>query len=91
MSITPVLKISMEEVRNAIFEEMVVDQASPTLDQLITASNPDLEIDQIKEISPFSQEELFKGMIEVRRDIARREQQKGAAFQDFWSKMDELP
>lgn len=80
-----------EEVRNVIFEEMVVDQASPTLNQLIMASNPDLEIDQIKEISPFSQEELFKGMIEVRQDIARREQQKGAAFQDFWSKMDELP
>lgn len=80
-----------EGVRNAIFEEMVVDKASPTLEQLIKANNPGLEIDQIKAISPFSQEELFKGMIEVRRDIARRKQLKGTAFQNFWDKIDKSP
>ncbi|MDE6259542.1 MAG: hypothetical protein K2M42_01565 [Oscillospiraceae bacterium] len=85
-----------EEVRNAILEEMIVDKVSSTLEQIIMAKNPDLEIDKIKEISPFSQEELFKGMIEVRRgevrkDIERRKKLNGTAFQDFWSNMDERP
>ena len=83
-----------EEVRNAIFEEMIVDRVSSTLEQILMAKNPDLELDKIKEISPFSQEELFKGMIEVRRDqvqrdIDRRKKLKGTAFQDFWNNMDE--
>lgn len=73
-----------EEVRDAIFEEMIVDKVSPTLEQIIMAKNPDLEIDEIKEINPFSQEELFKGMIEVRRDIDRRKKLKGTAFNNFW-------
>lgn len=83
-----------EEVRNAIFEEMIVDRVSSTLEQILMAKDPDLEIDEIKEISPFSQEELFRGMIEVRRgevqrDIERRKKLKGTAFQDFWNNMDE--
>lgn len=77
-----------EEVREAIFEEMVVDKVSPTLEQIIMAQNPALEMDKINEINPFSQEELFKGMVEVRRDIDRRKLLGKTAFQDFWSNID---
>lgn len=73
------------EVREAIFEEMIVDKISPTLERIMMSSNPDLDLDQIKEINPFSQEEMFKSMIEVRRDIDRRKKLGGTAFQGFWS------
>lgn len=76
------------EVRNAIFEEMVVDKISPTLEQILIAENPGLELNKIEEINPFPQEEMFKTMIEVRRDIDRRKHQSSVAFQDFWDKVD---
>ena len=60
-----------EEVRNAVLAEMVMDKMSPTMEQLLEESDPDLDLEDIRSISPFTEEELFRGMLEVRRDIAR--------------------
>lgn len=78
-----------EEVQDAIFEEMLVDKISSTLEQTMMAENPDLEVDKTKETAPSFQEELSESMIEVRRDIDRRKLLKGAAFQDFWNNIGE--
>ena len=39
---------------------MVVDRISPTLETYISLQNPDIDMNEIKEISPFSEEEIFK-------------------------------
>lgn len=78
-----------EEVRDAIFEEMVVDKMSTTLENIIITQNGDIDIDRIKQISPFSEEEIFKSMIEVRRNIANRKQHKNTEFKNFWKNLDE--
>lgn len=77
-----------EEVRNAIFEEMVVDKMSATLENIIIAKNPDIEINKIKEINPFSEEEMFRSMIEVRRDIDNRKKLKSKIFDEFWENIE---
>lgn len=76
-----------EEVRDAIFEEMIVDKMSTTLENIIT-QNADINMDEIKEISPFSEEEIFKSMIEVRRKTDMRERNKNTMFSDFWENID---
>lgn len=73
-----------ENVRNAIFEEMVVDKISPTLENVIMANNPDIDIEKIKEINPFSEEKIFKTILEIKRDIERRSQLDSMVFKDFW-------
>ena len=61
-----------EKVRNTVFAEMVMDKMSPTMEQLLEESDPDLDLEDIRNISPFTEEEIFRGMLEVRRDIQRR-------------------
>lgn len=77
-----------EEVRNAIFEEMIVDKISPTLEKIIQSENPNINVDNIKEINPFSEEEIFKSMIEVRRDLENKKKLDSTVFQDFWKNID---
>lgn len=76
-----------EAVRNAVFEEMVVDQISPTLERIIMAHAPDLDLEKIEEISPFSEEEIFKSMMEVRREVDRRRQRRGKIPGDLWREL----
>lgn len=77
-----------DEVRNAIFEEMVVDKISPTLEKYISSQNPDIDISRIKEISPFSEEEIFKSMIEVRQKLTVEKQVEKEIFKNFWTDID---
>ena len=77
-----------DEVRNAIFEEMVVDKISPTLEKYISSQNPDIDISRIKEISPFSEEEIFKSMIEVRQKLTVKKQVEKEMFKNFWTDID---
>ena len=77
-----------DEVRNAIFEEMVVDKISPTLEKYISSQNPDIGISRIKEISPFSEEEIFKSMIEVRQKLTVEKQVEKEIFKNFWTDID---
>lgn len=78
-----------EEVRNAVFEEMVVDKMSPTMERLLREAYPDMDVERIRNISPFPEEEIFKCMLEVRRDIDRRHQLRKEDFPGFWAKIDE--
>ena len=78
-----------EEVRNAVFEEMVVDKMSPTMERLLREANPDMDVEGIRNISSFPEEEIFKCMLEVRRDIDRRHQLRKEDFPGFWAKIDE--
>lgn len=78
-----------EEVRNAVFEEMVVDKMSPTMERLLREAHPDMDVERIRSISPFPEEEIFKCMLEVRRDIDRRHQLRKEDFPGFWEKIDE--
>lgn len=78
-----------EEVRNAVFEEMVVDKMSPTMERLLREANPNLDLENIRSISPFPEEEIFRCMLEVRRDIDRRHQLKQGDFAGFWEKIEE--
>ena len=77
-----------DEVRNAIFEEMIVDRISPTLEKYISLQNPDIDMSEIKEISPFSEEEIFKSMIEVRRKFTEKNQSEKEIFKKFWTDID---
>lgn len=77
-----------DEVRNAIFEEMIVDKISPTLENLIRTQNSDIDMDRIKEISPFTEEEIFKSMIEVRKKITMKKQHEKDKFKNFWKDID---
>ena len=78
-----------EEVRNAVFEEMVVYKMSPTMERLLREANPDMDVEGIRNISPFPEEEIFKCMLEVRRDIDQRHQLRKEDFSGFWAKIDE--
>lgn len=77
-----------DEVREAIFEEMVVDKISPTLERMILSQNVEIDMDRIKEISPFSEEELFKGMIEARREVTAGKRNGSAVFDNFWKNIE---
>lgn len=43
-------------MRNAVFEEMVVDKMSPTMERLLREANPHLDLENIRSISPFPEE-----------------------------------
>lgn len=77
-----------EEVREAIFEEMIVDKISLTLERMILSQNAEIDMDRIKEISPFSEEEIFKGMIEARREVTAGKRNKSASFENFWKNIE---
>lgn len=77
-----------EEVRNAVFEEMVVDKMFPTMERLLREANPNLDLENIRSISPFPEEEIFRCMLEVRRDIDRRHQLDKGDFAGFREKND---
>ena len=77
-----------DEVRNAIFEEMIVDRISPTLEKCISLQNPDIDMSKIKEISPFSEEEIFKSMIEVRQKLTEKKPSEKEIFKKFWTDID---
>ena len=78
-----------EEVRGAVFEEMAVDKVSPTMERLLREAAPDLDVEGIRRISPFPEEEIFRGMLEVRRDVDRRHPPRKENFAEFWDKIDE--
>lgn len=77
-----------DEVRSAIFEEMIVDRISPTLEKCISLQNPDIDMSKIKEISPFSEEEIFKSMIEVRQKLTEKKPSEKEIFKKFWTDID---
>ena len=52
-----------DEIRNAIFEEMIADRISSILEKYICLQNPDIDMSEIKDISPFSEEEIFKSIV----------------------------
>ena len=78
-----------EETRNAVLEEMVVDRMSPAMEQLLEKADPHMDVGEIRDISPFSEEEILKIVLEVRRDFVRRHDLRREAFAGFWEKIDE--
>ena len=77
-----------EEVRNAVFEEMVVDKMSPTMDRLLQEANPDMDTEGIRRMSPFPEEEIFRCMLEVRREVDQRHKLRREDFAGFWENKD---
>ena len=77
-----------DEIRNAIFEEMMADRISSILEKYICLQNPDIDMSEIKDISPFSEEEIFKSMIEVRRKFTEKNQSEKEKFKKFWTDID---
>lgn len=77
-----------EEVQRAVLEEMLVDRLSPTLEQRILSANPDMDVEAIKDLAILSDEEIFRGMLEVRRDIQRRYRLGPEDFRGFWENVD---
>ena len=58
-------------------------------ERLLREAHPDMDVERIRSISPFPEEEIFKCMLEVRRDIDRRHQLRKEDFPGFWEKIDE--
>ena len=77
-----------EEVRNAVFEEMVVDKMSPTMDRLLQEANPDIDTECIRRMSPFPEEEIFRCMLEVRREVDQRHKLRREDFAGLWENKD---
>ena len=77
-----------EEVRNAVFEEMVVDKMSPTMDRLLQEANPDMDTEGIRRMSPFPEEEIFRCMREVRREVDQRHKLRREDFAGLWENKD---
>ena len=77
-----------DEVRNAIFEEMIADRISSTLEKYICLQNPDVDVSKIKDISPFSEEEILKSIIEVRQKLTEKRQSEREIFKKFWTDID---
>lgn len=77
-----------EEVRNAVFEEMVVDKMSPTMDRLLQEANPDMDTECIRRMSPFPEEEIFRCMLEVRREVDQRHKLRREDFAGLWENKD---
>ena len=67
---------------------MIVDKISLTLERMILSQNAEIDMDRIKEISPFSEEEIFKGMIEARREVTAGKRNKSASFENFWKNIE---
>ena len=78
-----------EEVQRAVMEEMLVDKLSPTLEQQLLSANPDMDVEEMKDLAILSDEEIFRGMLEVRRDIQRRYRLGPEDFRDFWKNVDQ--
>ena len=77
-----------DAVKNAIFEEMVVDKISPALEKYISSESLDSDIDKKEEIVPFSEDEMFKSMIEVRQKLTVKKQVEKEIFKNFWTDID---
>ena len=77
-----------EEVRNAVFEEMVVDKMSPTMDRLLQEANPNMDTECIRRMSPFPEEEIFRCMLEVRREVDQRHKLRREDFAGLWENKD---
>lgn len=77
-----------EEARNAVFEEMVVDKMSPTMERLLQEANPDMDTEGIRRMSPFPEEEIFRCMLEVRREVDQRHKLRREDFAGFWENKD---
>ena len=67
---------------------MIVDRISPTLEKCISLQNPDIDMSKIKEISPFSEEEIFKSMIEVRQKLTEKKPSEKEIFKKSWTDID---
>ena len=63
---------------------MIVDRISPTMTDRLMKAYPQLKVEQAQEISPFTQEEIFRMMIEARRDLSQRPGLKPSLFEGFW-------
>ena len=77
-----------EEVRNAVFEEMVVDKMSPTMDRLLQEANPNMDTECIRRMSPFPEEEIFRCMLEVRREVDQRHKLRREDIAGLWENKD---
>lgn len=72
------------QVRQAIEEEIIVDRISPTMTERLLGHLSKEKIQQGMEISPFTDEEIFRMIIEARRDLKRRPKLNAALFEGFW-------
>ena len=72
-----------EKTKNAIMKEVFVDQASNIIDGLIKMKHKEIDIEKVKEDSPYTKEEIMKMVLEIRNRInVRRLEEKD--FKGFW-------
>ncbi len=78
-----------EEVRSAVLEEMIVDEMSAELVDMLQNQSAGMDMEKIKEVSPFSKEKILKSTATVKKQIEMRKQKKNPALQNLWENLDE--
>ena len=72
-----------EKTKNAIMEEVFVDQVSNIIDGLIKMKHKEIDIEKVTEDSPHTKEEIMKMVLEIRNRVnVKRLEEKD--FKDFW-------
>ena len=72
-----------EKTKNAIMEEVFVDQVSNIIDGLIKMKHKEIDIEKVTEDSPHTKEEIMKMDLEIRNRVnVKRLEEKD--FKDFW-------
>ncbi len=72
-----------EKTKNAIMEEVFVDQVSNIIDGLIKMKHKEIDIEKVTEESPHTKEEIMRMVLEIRNRVnAKRLEEKD--FKGFW-------
>lgn len=72
-----------EKTKNAIMEEVFVDQVSNIIDGLIKMKHKEIDIEKVTEDSLHTKEEIMKMVLEIRNRVnVKRLEEKD--FKDFW-------
>ena len=72
-----------EKTKNAIMEEVFVDQVSNIIDGLIKMKHKEIDIEKVTENSPHTKDEIMKMILEIRNRVnTKRLEEKD--FKEFW-------
>lgn len=76
-----------DKTKNAIMEEVFVDQVSNIIDGLIKMKHKEIDIEKVMEDSPHTKEEIMKMVLEIRNKV-NAGRLKEDDFKGFWEDID---
>lgn len=77
------------EIKEAIYEEMIVHKSMEGMNDIIKSMHPQLMVEVKKCDFKFSQEQMFKSMLEVKTELQKKKKIKSYFYDGFWDSLEE--